>query len=260
MSQAVAQYFEGCAKRARAHGLSGNTKLAEALWASTLYSEYMAVLRSAAGKTSLLVVAEKSGGVRGSQSRAADSLYASLSGNRSWGYASLSDDVAADVERVKELVEVAKEKGNYDYLVAAAGKANEFLGTSDGYVEIVPYKLEVSEYSVPEETIKRIEEHVERLTAIFAKLGGRAEYELWKLIFSGYKENIVDTIEGISSEEKSYLRSLLNKPFERTALIFVYKRMGDPNKLVLKMLRSIYFRNITTVQAYTRNPNIKDQY
>ena len=259
MSQAVTQYFERCTRRARSH--SRNAELASVLWVSMLYSEYFAVLRSVAGKTSFLVVAEKRGDVESAPSKAADSLYASLSGDETKSYMWYPGSrEGSGVEEVKRLVDEAREKGNYDYIVAAAAKANELLGARDGYVEITPYKLEVSEYRVPEETIKRIEEHVQRLTSIFAKLGGKAEYELWKLIFAGYRENIVDTVEGISSEEKSYLRSLLNKPFERTALIFAYKQMGNPKKLILKMLRTIYFRNLVAHQVYYRGLNIRDQY
>ena len=258
-SQAVVRHYEVGTRRARSY--SSNAKLASTLWVSTLYSEYFAVLRTLVGKTSLLVVARRSTSGEKASSELAGSLYASLSnpasGSHYWDLKALEED---SPETIMALVEMARRTLNYDYMVEAAGRANDLLGSKDGYVEIVPYKLEVAEYRVPEETIERIREHVDKLTSVFAKLGGRAEAELWKLIFSGYREGIVDTIEGITEEEKKYLKDLLNKPFERVALIIAYRQMGNPKKLFIKMLRTVYFRNLVAYQVHCGSVNISDQY
>jgi len=226
----------------------GRPKTAMGTWLTSIYTAYILVLKSLNNESVLYVDVEESTPVEGSP-ELAESLYFALSPRRDDYYRPYRRDER--VEEIKELVEAAVEEHNYDYMIEAAGRANELLGTKDGFVEIPSYKLVITEAALPREEAEKVIELGERVADIFTKLGGRAEAELRKLIFSGFKEGIINTIEGITDEEKNFLETIIRDPIKRASLLFAYKRIGSYKRLLPKILYNMYFRNMPFIQYYS---------
>lgn len=144
---------------------------------------------------------------------------------------------------VAEHVAMGIETLNYDHFIRAAELVNEMLGTNDGLVQLTPFKPVLSKKIITREDAERIRGLGEKIADMFARLGGRAEAEMLKLVFSGYKEDIVDTIEGLGPQEKDFLKKLLDTPYERASLLFAYKRIGNFRRLQIKILQTIYRAN-----------------
>jgi len=222
----------------------GRPRTAAGVWLTSLYTAYIAVVKSLIGEPLLYVDVEENPPVEGDP-ELAEAFYCEFIQNRELRYRYCYPRRYDErIEKIKDMVEAAKEERNYDLMVGAAAKANELLGTRDGFVEIPSYRPVITEAALPREEAEKVVELGERVADIFAKLGGRAEAELRKLVFSGYKEGILDTIEGLTDEEKRFLEDVIGDPIRRAALLFAYKRVGNYKRLLPKILYNMYFRNI----------------
>jgi len=219
---------------------------AKGLWVTSIYTGYILVVKSLNNEPVDFILVEESTPTDGDQ-EVAEALYSLLSPSKGDGAYYRYRSYDSSINDIEEMVKIARERHNYEFMVAAAKKANELLGTRDGIVEIPAYTVNRNEVILPREEAERIVSLGEKIAEIFVRLGGRASVELEKLIFSGFKKGIVNTIEGITDDEKMFLESVLEDPLSRAALLFAYKKVGNYKKLLSKILYSMYFRNIPVV-------------
>jgi hypothetical protein len=224
---------------------------AKAIWVSILFSEYRAVLNALEGNTVVVLDVEPQPSTDGNEPLADEVYMAVLDAVRKpvteRGLLGLEEEYQEDsgneVSKIARLVKKGRETLNYDYMIEVANRLNKMLGTFDGWVKIVPYKVVFTELDLTKERADKIKELGERIAEMFSKLGGRAEAELRKVIFSGYREEVIDSIEGLSDHEKKFIKDLVTKPFERAALFFAYKRIGNFRRLQRRIISTIFHRN-----------------
>lgn len=162
------------------------------------------------------------------------------------------------VDEIERLVRVAYNTGNFDYMLIAADKANKLLRSGDPYLYYPVYEKQVMDLNLTKKDVEIIEKTGEKIANMLAKLGGRAEAELRKLIFTGYREDTVDTIEGLTDEEKEFLKNILRKPFQRVALIYAYRQVGNIKKLIYRIQQTIYQKYRYKPQEYSDRLPILD--
>jgi len=219
---------------------------AKGWWVTSIYVGYILVIKSLSNEQVPYIDLVEEAPVE-KNLESAESLYYRLRPDLRRGY---YPDYTGAVADIVELVEEARSRRNYNYMSSAAKKANEAFGTKDGFVEIPRFKPITAWEALPREEAEKVVELGNKVADIFTKLGGRAEAELQKLIFSGYKEGILNTIEGLTEEEKKFLESVLEDPLRRAALLFAYKRVGNYKKLLPKIIFDLYYRGIPYIQYY----------
>lgn len=224
-------------------------RFAKSIWVGCLLAEYRILQLAKYGIKPVEVgvkAVEQSRGERGSDIDV-DALYQAIfnvkeRGEREGEYE--FTDVVGVEERIVKDIEKAVTYKDPDYLVRAADELNKVLGDNDKYIRITSYAPVVTILDINEENAERVRRLADKVLRIMAPLGGRLEAELMKLIFSGYKRGITDTIEGLGSEEKKFLEQLLDKPFERAALIFAYGKVADIKNLIYKMIKVAFNKDI----------------
>ena len=221
---------------------------AKALWVSTILSEYYTVVDALNGRDTVYIVAVPEEGAKGDE-ELAKKVYDALDLMDHGIEGGVDDERAREVAR---LVKMGKVTGNCSYCYEAALMVDKDLGTDDGYVKMDHYSIEVIVLDITKEDAERIRELGDRVADVFAKLGGRATSELSKLIFSGYKDEVVDSLE-LSGEEKEFLKELLDRPYDRAAIVFAYRRLGNFRHLLARMFRVAYF-GATPAFMVTYNP------
>jgi len=216
-------------------------------WVTSIYVGYILVVKSLNNEQVLYVDVEEST-APGKGPDAADDLYSRF--HRDLKIMRYNPGYGGEVTEIRELVDYARYKRDYSYMISAAEKANELLGSKDGFVEIPLFKVRAVWEAIPRDEAVKVVELGAKVADIFTKLGGRAEAELQKLIFSGYKEGILNTIEGLTEEDKKFLQGVLEEPLHRAALLFAYKKVGNYKKLLPKILYAMHYRNIPYIQYY----------
>ena len=207
------------------------------LWLSTLYAEYRTLLHALWGDRLVAVELVPDAEVQRVGGEAVDELYRRLQdpgcggGGGGW------------VEEVVEMVGRALRTGDYDHLLRAARVVNEVVGSRDGWVRIYPYRVVEEELGVSREEAERVVRLGERIASTLSRLGERAEPALRRLIFEGYREGVVDEIEGLDEEERRMLRDLLSRPYDRAALLFAYRHVGNFRELHSRILQEVFHRN-----------------
>ena len=219
---------------------SGQEELLRAIWVATLYAEYRLVLLVLEGRDVEVVGLSQAKATKEAPAWLADTLYVSI-----YRIDDIGDvlPLEGEVGEVVRSVERAVKTLNHDYFMKAAKMMNELLSVKDVILEITPYKLVSRRLKLTREDAEEIARLGEKIARIMARLGGVAEAELRKLVFNGYREGIVDTIEGLSREEKELIASLLKRPYRRAALIFAYRVIGNYKALLREIVKHMTSQN-----------------
>jgi len=152
------------------------------------------------------------------------------------------DEVEKSLRRIARLVRRGFAKRDYDYVLEAARRLNELFGSYDSLVVVYACRLKPPKPVLTIDEARSVAELGDRIADMLSGLGGRAEAELRKLIFSGYKPEVVDTVEGLSDEDRKLLRKILKTPYLRASLLFAYKRVGNWRELERELLRTVLKR------------------
>lgn len=148
--------------------------------------------------------------------------------------------------KIIEYVMKSLEQKNPELLFKAEEILTKLYGDSGDIVSIPLYNLEAKELNITQQDYKRVEEISNELLRTLSPLGGRVRAELWKLIFSGYKQGITSTIEGLSDDERNYIEKLLDTPFDRASLIIAYGKIANIRNLLMKMTSTVINRTSVT--------------
>lgn len=227
--------------------------VAKLLWLESLLSEYRLLQLYKYGVSPVVVnVKYGSSEAKSSDEVDVDELYRAIYEQRKHALKRrVSKDEEAeymfdDVEmmgREKKIVDSVKKAYVFKeplYFYEASKLLKDELGSEDKYVAITPYTPVVTELNISPEDLAHVDRLATKLLSTLAPLGSRVEAELRKLIFSGYRSGIAETIDGIGEEERKFIEELLDKPFDRVALIKAYGKVADVKKLIFKILSEIY--------------------
>jgi len=216
------------------------------VWATTLLAEYRVVLHILWGDRVYSVdLEEVEGGGGELDEYTVDKVYRALTSVERGG-----GDWVPGLWGCREAVEAvryarrARETLNPDYYAEAARILDRLLGLSDGWVSVLAYRRVEGDIGLTRRDAEEIVKLGDRIAEAMAKLGReRAERELRRLVFEGYRENIVDTVEGLDRGDRELLKRVLAKPYERAAILFAYKKIGDFRKLQNEILLTVFYRN-----------------
>ena len=159
------------------------------------------------------------------------------------GKEQLGDEVLPEeMEKIVKYARYAYEYGDPGYLVAAARELATLVRGSDEYIAVWAYPDEVKPLNLTREDLERARKLSDRVLQILAPLGGEVEAVLTKLVFSGYRKGIARTIEGLREEDAEFLEELLDKPFDRVAILYAYGRIANLKELVHRMMKEVIIR------------------
>ena len=203
-------------------------EVAKKLWISCLASEYRALQLAKLG-VKLVQVETKSIAMPTAKPVDVSPIYKAIRSAKRQH---------AGIDEVSPHVARAYAEKNPDHLLAATRKLCELVKGGDEYVAIWVYPVNVKPLGLSREDAERVEQLANKVLEVLAPLGGAAEAALLTLIASGYRRGVTETIAGIPPEAKKFLEELLDKPFERAALLHAYKKLVGTRNLMHRVLRS----------------------
>ena len=208
-----------------AYSMQRGEEVAKRMWVGCLASEYRA-----------LQLAEL--GVRLVEVKTSSTTMPLVSSDVSYVYRELaSAKRESGASEVSKYAARAYAEKNPDHLVTAARKFCELARGSDRYVTITTYSVGVAPLKLSKEDAERVKQLASRVLEVLAPLGGAAEAALLKLIASGYRRGAAESIAELDPSARRFLEELLDKPFDRAALLYAYRRLAGFRKLMSRVLR-----------------------
>jgi len=134
-------------------------------------------------------------------------------------------------------VSAAYSTGDPGYLLKAVEALNAVVRGQDKYVSITAYPVSTRPLQLTAEDERRVRELGDRVLELMAPLGGAVEAVLLKLIASGYRRGVANTVEGLDPEVRRFVEELLDKPFERAALLYAYRRVAGVRRMMRRLLK-----------------------
>jgi len=201
--------------------------LARDLWVGCLLSEYRALQLARLG-VRLVQVEVKPVALPTASSNEVRSIYSELRSARERGASTMPAYYA----------KLAYDKGDPGYFFEAARELNRALsGGRDKFISIAAYAASTKELELSAEDAERVEKLAGEVLKAMTPLGGAVEEALLKLITTGYRRGVASTIEGLGEDAKRLLEELLDKPFERAALLYAYRRLVGYRRMMQKLLK-----------------------
>lgn len=218
--------------------LFGDDERAKAAWVGTLFAEYRIVELAKYGVKPAIVTVKRIPAPDGS-GKETEHLFKKMREIGEYyrnrfrkGY------IDYPSEKILKQVMWAYTDKDPEYLRIVADELTKKYGQSDECIAIDRFVPVVTELNISPEVTEKVRKLGDKVLEIMAPLGGRAEFELLKLIFSGYKPGITKSIEGLAEEEGNFLENLLDRPIYRAAILFAYRRIRGAS--MMELLRKMY--------------------